>query len=237
MTAALRGSSSAPSDQAAPASRRALPGRLVPLLWFGVAAILVILDQATKYLAEVGLPSPPGRIDLGFFDLRLVYNPGGAFGVRAFPGLFVIVTTIVLILVVRALPRTDRLGLAAAYGLVTGGALGNLIDRLFRPPGFPAGEVVDFLDLRWWPVFNVADVAIVTGAFTIAFLLTIVDREERSDERARAEHRSVRPHTSLGDLRHRGGRGGEGALPLSLEVPETEPEPRDHPDEGRAAAG
>lgn len=176
--------------------RRALPGRLVWVAWAGVALILLVLDQATKYLAVDRL-SDGTVIDLGFMDLRLVYNPGGAFGLPGLPGMFVVVTAVVLFLVLRALPRTDRLGLATAYGLVTGGALGNLVDRLVRQPGFPDGEVVDFFDLRWWPVFNIADIAIVSGACLIALLLTAVDREERQDHRRRQGHRSVRPETTL----------------------------------------
>ena len=176
--------------------RRALPGRLVWIAWFGVAVVLLLLDQATKIVAVAELADGT-VVDLGFMDLRLVYNPGGAFGLPGLPGMFVVVTAVVLVLVLRALPRTDRLGLAIAYGLVTGGALGNLVDRLLRQPGFPNGEVVDFFDLRWWPVFNIADVAIVTGAALIALLLTAVDREERQELRRRQSHRSVRPETTL----------------------------------------
>lgn len=183
-------------DLPALAPRRALPGRLVWVVWAGVALILLLLDQATKYVAERGLAN--GRvIDLGFIDLRLVHNPGGAFGFPGLPGMFVVVTLVVLVLVLRALPRTDRLALATAYGLVTGGAFGNLVDRLLRDPGFPRGEVVDFFDLGWWPVFNVADIAIVSGAGLIAVLLTAVDREERLEDRRRQAHRSVRPQTTL----------------------------------------
>lgn len=186
-----------PDPPAAPEpTRRALPGRLVYVVWLSVALILLVLDQSTKFAAESRLSG--GRvIDLGFIDLRLVYNPGGAFSLPGFPGMFVIVTAVVLVLVLRALPHTDRLVLATAYGLVTGGAFGNLADRLFRAPGFPSGEVVDFFDLGWWPVFNIADMAIVVGAALIALWLTVVDREERHEARYRAGHRSVRPHTTL----------------------------------------
>lgn len=178
-------------------SRRALPGRLVYATTVGIAAIWVILDQATKVLAVRGLPAA-GTVgaELGLVDLRLVRNPGGAFGIPGFPGLFLLVTVLVLVLVARALPRTDRLALAAAYGLVTGGALGNVTDRLLREPGFPSGHVIDFIDIGWWPVFNLADIGIVVGAIGIAVLLAIVDREERAAEQERATRRSVRPETS-----------------------------------------
>lgn len=174
--------------------RRALPGRLGAVACVGVAAIWLVLDQATKVLAVAGLSS--GVVDLGVFDLHLVRNPGGAFGIPGFTGLFVLVTIAVIVLIARALPRTDRLPLATAYGLVAGGALGNLMDRLFREPGFPDGAVVDFVDLGWWPVFNLADVGIVIGAVMIAALLTVIEREERAAERDRAQHESVRPETS-----------------------------------------
>jgi lipoprotein signal peptidase len=91
------------------------------------------------------------------------------------------------------LPHTDRLSLAVAYGLVVGGALGNVTDRLFRAPGFPSGAVVDFFDLRWWPIFNIADIGIVTGALSIALLMTIIDREQRENDQQRLDPGSVRP--------------------------------------------
>lgn len=191
-------------SQAAPATappgqetRPLVSRRLVYVTTLGVAAIWLLLDQATKVLAVELLPAT-GVVgtSVGPFDLRIVRNPGGAFGIPAFPWLFLIVTLLVIVLVVRALPRTDRLSLAAVYGLVSGGALGNVTDRLVRPPGFPSGHVVDFIDLGWWPVFNVADVGIVVGAVGIAVLLTIVDREERAAAQARATHQSVRPEST-----------------------------------------
>ncbi|HWB70770.1 MAG TPA: signal peptidase II [Egibacteraceae bacterium] len=149
-----------------------------------VALIWVLLDQATKVLAVEVLSA--GRVvDLGWAQLRLIRNPGGAFGFPGLPGLFVVVAAVVVVLVVRALPRTDRLSLALAYGLITGGALGNVLDRLLRSPGFGTGHVIDFFDLRWWPVFNVADVGIVVGAAMIAVLATVADRRERAAEAAR----------------------------------------------------
>lgn len=176
--------------------RRALPGRLVFVLWGVTGAIWLLVDQATKVIAEARLETGVTGAEIGPVGIRLVYNPGGAFGLPGFPGMFVVVTVLVLVLLLRAVPRADRLGLAAAYGLVTGGALGNLVDRLFRDPGFPMGEVVDFIDLGWWPVFNIADVGIVLGALLIALLLARSEQEERAAERARAGRESVRPETT-----------------------------------------
>jgi signal peptidase II len=158
----------------------------VTLVWALVAAVWLLLDQVTKLVAVATLEGRRG-IDLRVLDLRVIRNPGGAFGIPGlFPGLFVLVTVVVVTLVVRALPRTDRLSLAVAYGLVTGGALGNAADRVFRSPGFPSGHVVDFVDLRWWPVFNAADVGICVGAALIAWILTKAEREEAASAGAPA---------------------------------------------------
>lgn len=187
----------APGGQPAPGTaRRALPGRLVGVVTVLTAAIWLVLDQATKGLAVALLSDR--TVDMGFFDFNLVRNPGGAFSIPGFPGLFVIVTVVVVVLVARAVPRTDRLSLAFAYGWLTGGALGNVTDRIFRDPGFPSGHVVDFFDLRWFPVFNVADIGITCGAVLVVFLMSRIDREQRAAEaRREAEaHRSVRPDTS-----------------------------------------
>ena len=176
-------------------SRRAHPGGLVVVTTVGVGLIWLLLDQATKVLAVHTLEAQGRIIDLGFMDLNVIRNSGGAFGFPGLPGLFLVVTVIVIFLVARALPSTDRLSLAVAYGLVSGGALGNVTDRLFRDPGFPSGAVVDFFDLRWWPIFNIADIGIVCGALSIAVLMTILEREQRAaDEQASAE--SVRPDTT-----------------------------------------
>ena len=194
------------------AERRPLPGPTAYVVWGVITLVWVLLDQATKVLAVAHLSDR--TISLGAFDLRLVRNPGGAFGIPGFPGLFVIVTVVVVVLVVRALPRTDRLWLAVAYGLVSGGAIGNVVDRIVRAPGFPSGHVVDFFDLRWWPVFNVADIGITSGAALVFFLLLAVDREERAAQARAAASPSVRPETASpqphagGSPRAEGGRGG-----------------------------
>jgi signal peptidase II len=163
---------------------RAPPRRAVISVWALVTGVWLLFDQVTKLVAVATLEGRPA-IDLGILDLRVIRNPGGAFGIPGlFPGLFVVVTVIVVTLVVRALPGTDRVSLAAAYGLVTGGALGNVMDRIFRSPGFPSGHVVDIVDLRWWPVFNAADVGICVGALLIVLLLSKVEREEAATPNA-----------------------------------------------------
>lgn len=173
--------------------RRALPGRLVWVVWGAVALAIVVIDQATKAIAVAELSARV--VDLGVMDLRLVRNPNAAFDIPGFPGMFLLVAVVVLTMVVRTLPHTDRLSLAAGYGLLTGGALGNAIDRVARFPGFPNGYVVDFFDLRWYPVFNIADSAIVGGAIGLGLLLVIAERQERREAAAKPPRRSVRPDT------------------------------------------
>jgi signal peptidase II len=183
-----------PDSSSAPRTRRALPGRLVYAVTAGVALIWLLIDQATKILAVEtlqgrGIVSSP----IPFLEWELVRNTNAAFNIPGFTGMFVIVSAIVVVVVARALPRTDRLSLAFAYGLVTGGALGNLMDRLFRQPGFPDGGVVDFIRIGWWPKFNLADTGIVTGAALIVVLMFLVDRDERAMEEARTSSDSIRP--------------------------------------------
>ena len=162
------------------AGHRPAPARLVWAVALGLAAIVLVLDQATKALAVAVLSER--TIDLGVMDLRLVRNLNAAFSlpVGIFPGFYLVVTAVVAVVVLRALPQTDRLSVAAAFGMVLGGSLGNAVDRATRAPGFPDGAVVDFFDLRWFPVFNIADSAIVCGAALLALLLTLIDREQRA---------------------------------------------------------
>jgi signal peptidase II len=189
--------SSAPAADAAARPRRALPGRLVYAVCAGVTAIWLLLDQATKVIAVETLEGRgivPSGIPL--LEWELVRNTNAAFNIPGFTGMFVLVSIVVVLVVGRALPRTDRLSLAFAYGLVTGGALGNLMDRLFRVPGFPDGGVVDFIRIGWWPKFNLADTGIVVGAALIVLLMFLVDRDERELEAAKHRSASVRPEST-----------------------------------------
>jgi signal peptidase II len=160
-----------------------------------VTAAWIVLDQAVKVLAVAELSDGP--VDLGFMMLRLVRNPNAAFGLRipGIPGLYAIVGVVVLVLVVRALRHVDRLSVAAVYGLITGGAIGNLVDRFVRDPGFPSGHVVDMFDLGWFPVFNVADAGITVGVLLMLVLVWRIEEEERRLA-ALPRRPSVRPDTA-----------------------------------------
>lgn len=147
-------------------------GRFRGLRWAApIVVIVALLDQLTKRWALNRLI--PGSCDVpdACIDLvagarfRLVFNTGAALdrGEGFGPVLAVLVSIITIALLVAAARRTDRLG-PALLGLVAGGAIGNLIDRVTRAEdGILSGPVVDFIDLGWWPVFNVADAAVVGG--------------------------------------------------------------------------
>lgn len=132
----------------------------------GFAAAIVVVDQATKQLALSSLQDAPIPLIPGILALRLTYNAGGAFGfLDGFPWLFLVSGVVIVAVILVWAGRLDDPGLATPLGLVLGGGLGNLADRVFR--GFD-GRVVDFIDLTFWPTFNVADSAIVFGVILIA---------------------------------------------------------------------
>ncbi len=158
-----------------------------------VAAVLAVLDQATKQLAEAlldpGVYVPLVGPSIGW---QLVYNPGGAFGLPAPSWLFLVVTVLVVAIVLRMLPRTPTLLHAVALGMLLAGAVGNLVDRLFRPgdPGLLGGHVVDFVAWGTFPRFNVADSAITVG---VVLLFLALLREERTLRRADGADPPVSP--------------------------------------------
>ena len=143
---------------------------------FSVAAAAYLADRLTKIWAEQRLPGDPIEVIPGVVTFRFATNPGGAFSFgRSAPWFFVVVTIVVAVtIVVTAFRHTNR-GVALALGLVLGGALGNLTDRLTRGERFD-GHVVDFIDLQIWPVFNLADTAIVIGAVVLALGSFMGDR-------------------------------------------------------------
>ncbi|HEX2032483.1 MAG TPA: signal peptidase II [Actinomycetota bacterium] len=153
---------------------RPLRRRVIAL--YAVAGAVYAVDRITKVLAEAYLRDrAPVEVIPGVFQLRFTTNPGGAFGLfGGLTWLFVVVSVVVIAVVVLASRNVPTMATAVGLGLILAGAAGNLTDRLIRGPGL-SGEVVDFLDLHVWPVFNVADSAIVTGAAIL--LLTGLRRE------------------------------------------------------------
>ncbi len=150
------------------------------LFWI-VAATIVLADLVTKALAVASLAMGfPHDVVGSVVRLNLVYNPGAAFGINFGPSsrwIFLALTLAALGILVR-LYRATRAGDVArtlAVALVAGGAVGNLIDRIRSASG-----VVDFIDIgvgfHRWPTFNVADMAVTTGAFLLAWVLWMEDR-------------------------------------------------------------
>jgi signal peptidase II len=136
------------------------------------ALAVVVADQLTKAWAEHRLSG--GRIVhvVGSLRLALTYNSGMAFSrARGFGPVIGTVGLVVVVVLIAGLRQAGSRASALALGLVAGGAVGNIIDRLFRSDsGFLRGEVIDFVDLQWWPVFNVADAAIVVGGLFMVLL-------------------------------------------------------------------
>ncbi len=131
------------------------------------AIVVVAIDQVTKQAALDYLASGPVHLIDGVLSLRLSYNSGGAFGfLQGIPGLFLIASIVIAAVILVWVGRLNDLGYSAPLGLILGGGLGNLTDRVFRDL---EGQVVDFIDLQVWPIFNVADTAIVTGVLLIVF--------------------------------------------------------------------
>jgi signal peptidase II len=135
------------------------------LLVAGLVAAVVLLDQLTKAWVVATLADGPQSIIGDTVELRLSRNPGGAFSLlTGFTPLLAVLAVIVAVVLVRVMRRTTDVVTVVALSLVLGGAVGNLLDRVFRAPGFLHGEVVDFIRVGVWPSFNVADSAITIGA-------------------------------------------------------------------------
>jgi signal peptidase II len=137
------------------------------LLLLAVIALGVYgIDQLAKYLIVTHLREGQEIAVLGpVLQLHYVTNSGAAFSLaNGFTWIFSIVAVGVVAVIIWFSSRIRSLGWATMFGLVLGGALGNLNDRLFRPPGFGVGHVVDFISVGLFPaIFNVADIAITTA--------------------------------------------------------------------------
>jgi signal peptidase II len=139
-----------------------------------VAVAVLALDIATKCIIVATL-SPTHTIRLlgGFLHLRQDRNPGAAFSFA--PGmtiLFSLIAITVIVVILRSSRRIRSIPWAITLGLLLGGATGNLIDRIFRFPGLFRGWVVDWIQIPHWPVFNLADSAIVCGGILAVLLST-----------------------------------------------------------------
>ena len=152
------------------------------VVFFLVALAVVIGDQLSKVWIRSNLALGQTLFEVGFFRIIYISNTGASFGL--FPGqsfALTIVTIVgvalilIFVLVIhRWFPPLDNMLSKVALGLVLGGALGNLIDRL------NLGYVIDFIDFRVWPAFNIADSAVVVGVIIFAYSLRFLARAGKS---------------------------------------------------------
>ena len=129
-----------------------------------IATTVVVADVLTKRYASLNFVDAPVEVIPGFLSFTYHENPGAAFSLFQDGGSIVGVAAIVVTGVVLFALRTERPTLElVALGLVIGGAVGNLIDRIFRGDGFLDGKVIDWIDMWWIPTFNIADAAVTVA--------------------------------------------------------------------------
>lgn len=159
----------------APGRASSLARVYAPLL--AVAAAVVAVDQISKSIAVSALEDGPVEVIAGAFTFHLTLNAGGAFGLLpGVPGLFLVASVFVVGVILLWVRHVEDRRWLVPLGLVLGGGMGNLADRLFRDTD---GRVIDFIDLHVWPVFNLADSAIVVGVAAI-FLMGLLTRSEET---------------------------------------------------------
>jgi len=165
-----------------------------------IALLVIAFDQLTKHWAVTSLGTDR-EIDV-FWTLRfnLGFNNGMAFGqAQGFGPLIAVVATLVIVYLLVTLRNEASRMSTIGMGLLIGGAAGNLIDRLFRgDDGVLRGAVVDFIDFQWFPIFNIADMAINVGAFLLILNSILSARADRRDHRDHASDESSSDASSDG---------------------------------------
>ncbi|HTO01445.1 MAG TPA: signal peptidase II [Microthrixaceae bacterium] len=177
------------TDSVVSPSKAPLGSRRWAILAAAVAVVLIV-DQLTKWWALDNLVLGYPRELFWTLRLTLAFNTGMAFstGSGAGPIIGVIAIGIAIVMLIFA-RRVESRYQMVLIGMIIGGALGNVIDRLMRAgelgssgTGFMNGGVVDFIDLQWWPVFNVADAAVVVGGIALALASFKEPAEVPSDD-------------------------------------------------------
>lgn len=176
--------------------------RLVPLVLIVVAAIIFAADQLVKNWVVTHLPEGETVPVFGeFLQWHFVRNPGAAFSMASgSTWIFTILAAVVVVVILWQIRRLRSISWSIFLGLLLGGVLGNLTDRLTREPGFPVGHVIDFISTPWlWlgfpqGIYNIADMAIVGGMILfvgITLLGLPVDGSPRETRKSRAAAAAV----------------------------------------------
>lgn len=165
-----------------------------------IAAVSVIaFDQITKELALARLADGPFDI-VGSLRFRLTFNSGMAFGAGAGWGLIIGVIAIVVVgYLIRTIRRHEPGPAAVSLGVLMGGAAGNVIDRAVRDEAWLRGSVVDFIDLGWFPVFNIADAAINVGVVLLLLSVWFESRRAPTDVAGTDDVRAEAESTDRGE--------------------------------------
>jgi len=143
------------------------------VVFFLIGLLILVADQLSKAWVRVSLPEGQSLFEVGFFQITHVQNTGAAFGLFRGQALILTIFAIISITVIlvyvfvsyRRFPWLDSMLSKLALGLVFGGIVGNLIDRL------RLGHVTDFIDFGFWPAFNIADSAVTVGVIIFAYYL------------------------------------------------------------------
>jgi len=143
------------------------------VVFFLIGLLILVADQLSKAWVRVSLPEGQSLFEVGFFQITHVQNTGAAFGLFRGQALILTIFAIISITVIlvyvfvsyRRCPWLDSMLSKLALGLVFGGIVGNLIDRL------RLGHVTDFIDFGFWPAFNIADSAVTVGVIIFAYYL------------------------------------------------------------------
>ena len=164
---------------------------------FVVAAVVVLVDQVTKAAVIAGLSETERIPILGdLLGLQLAFNPGAILSLgSSATWLLTLLGVIATVFLVVTATHARSAGWAVGIGLILGGALGNLIDRLFSPPGFARGQVTDFLAYGNLFIGNLADIALGAGAIVLA--LALLSRFQRTREVPPADRAANEPEATV----------------------------------------
>ncbi|MGA7207117.1 MAG: signal peptidase II [Specibacter sp.] len=156
----------------APATRRR---RTILLFWLGFAALAYVCDQLTKlWVTSTMVEGQTTPVIPGILQWYYIRNSGAAFSIgEDYTWFFTLIMAAVSVFIIVLARRIGSIWWGIGLGLLLGGALGNLTDRLFRPPSFAMGHVVDFISFPNFAIFNMADMGVVGGVITIC-ILTLV---------------------------------------------------------------